>query len=107
MTVSEIIALCSVAIALLSLLAGRARGAKTDATEQIKVSAAAAASQAALETKLDAINAGMLDIRAELRSNGNKLDEYAQKLAAVDTGEVKVNYFDELEKRFLAAHPPK
>lgn len=96
MSISEIIALGALAVSVLMLLLNSRRGTQTDA-----------AAQAKMETKLDAANAGIADIRVEMRSLRNDLADQGQRLAKVENSAASAHHrLDDLERFVRQAHPP-
>lgn len=96
MGAGEIIALCALVVS--GIMALRAGKNDTQATAQ---------TQAMTQAKLDAISSGVDDIRVDLRSMRDKVEDHSQRLAATESSCKSAHHrLDELERCFRAAHPP-
>lgn len=100
MEASVIIALCGVLISALVAMRSGKRDTRADAAKE-------AAASARVETKLDSINTGVTDIRAEIRSMRMTEIEHGERLSRLegraDEAERQIGLLD---KRFHQAHPP-
>lgn len=95
MNTGNIIALLSLVLAGIVLLVNSRKDTRGDA-----------ARDARMEAKVDSIASGVTDMRVELRTMQNKLEDQGQRLAAVESsGKSAHHRIDELEKKFNAAHP--
>lgn len=96
MTAEAIIALCSLAVAVIvALMAGRR---DTQGTAEAR---------AKTDAKLDSIAGGVDDIRVEQRAMRDRVDGLAERVAGVEENCKSAHHrLDELDNKFLQAHPP-
>lgn len=96
MNAEAIIALGSLAVAVMALLL-KGRGETK----------AAAADSARTQAKLDSIAGGVDEIRIEQRAMRDRVDGLAERVAGVEASVKSAHHrLDELDAKFLAAHPP-
>ena len=101
MDVENIIAFCAVLISLSALMINGRKDTRQDAGKS-------AAMQARLEAKLDSIDNGVTDIRAEMRSMRNTVHDHGERLSKVEGSASSAHRrLDELENLFHKAHPPQ
>lgn len=95
MSASEIIALFSLAIAVLTMIFNGRKDTRVDA-----------AKEARNEAKLDSISNGITEIRVDVRTMNKTLAEHGSRIVKVEGGVQEAQRrIDELEKMFHQAHP--
>ena len=96
MGVSELIALLSLALAIIVFFMNGRKDTRNDA-----------AKEARHEAKLDAISNGVTDIRVEMRTMKSDIADHGTRLATVEGSDKEAHRrIGELEKLFHQAHPP-
>ena len=96
MNAEAIIALCSLAVAVVvALMAGRR---DTQGTAEAR---------AKTDAKLDSIAGGVDDIRVEQRAMRERVDGLSERVAGVESSVKSAHHrLDELDDKVLRAHPP-
>ena len=101
MNIETIMAICMGVIALITLVMNGRSGTRQDAERT-------AAANARIESKLGSIDDGVMDIRAEIRSMRNTVNDHGQRLSKCESDIANATkHVDELERMFHAAHPPQ
>lgn len=77
METGTIISLCAVVLSVISLLIKSHRDSSRDASQE-------AASTARMDAKLDAIASGVDDIRVDMRTMRDRLQDFGERLTAVE-----------------------
>ena len=100
MEAKEIIALGSLAVALVALIANLIRGGKGDSKAAADALAAQSAANAQTKTMLNSIKDGVDDIRVELRTMRSRQDSMNERLASVESSVKSAHHrLDKLEAK--------
>lgn len=95
MGTSEIVALCSLAVAAIALLLGGRRDTRTTASEQATTSA-----------KLDAIQTGVDEIRIDQRAMRDRVDVLGERVASVEASAKSMHRRLDEHIKNVNMHPP-
>lgn len=96
MNAEAIIALGSLAVAVMALLLKGRGDTKASAAESART-----------QTKLDSIATGVDDIRVEQRTMRQRVDGLSERMAGVEKDCKSAHHrLDELDNKFMQAHPP-